>query len=75
MNDFLKFMVIFMVALVVVPILSFAFGYLLYLVWNKILVDVVSVFNVMSYWKAYFLTLACMLPSSVGSVYKSYKDE
>lgn len=75
MNDFLKLMVIILVALFVVPIVSFVSGLVIYLVWNKILIDVVSVFNAMSYWQAYFLTLAFLFPASVSSVYKTYKDE
>lgn len=46
----------------VVPLLSFAFAYLFYLVWNNILVDVVTVFNPITYWKSYLLWLALMFP-------------
>ena len=72
--DFLEFIIIFVTALFVVPIINFFGGYVVFLVWNKILVDVVTILAPITYWKAYFLTLAISFPLSVSKTYRDYKD-
>ena len=73
-SDFLEFIIIFVTALFVVPIINFFSGYVVFLVWNKILVDVVTILAPITYWKAYFLTLAISFPLSVSKTYRDYKD-
>ena len=72
--DFLEFIIIFVTALFVVPIIAFFSGYVVFLVWNKILVDVVTILAPITYWKAYFLTLAISFPLTVSITYKDYKN-
>jgi hypothetical protein len=72
--DFLEFIIIFVTALFVVPIINFFGGYVVFLVWNKILVDVVTILAPITYWKAYFLTLAISFPLTVSKVYRDHKN-
>lgn len=72
--DFLEFIIIFVTALFVVPIINFFGGYVVFLVWNKILVDVVTILAPITYWKAYFLTLAISFPLSVSKTYRDNKN-
>ena len=72
--DFLEFIIIFITALFVVPIINFFSGYVVFLVWNKILVDVVTILAPITYWKAYFLTLAISFPLSVSKTYRDCKN-
>lgn len=73
-SDFLEFVIIFVTALFVVPIITFFSGYVVFLVWNKILVDVVTILTPITYWKAYFLTLSISFPLTVSITYKDYKN-
>ena len=73
-SDFLELIIIFVTALFVVPIINFFDGYVVFLVWNKILVDVVTILAPITYWKAYFLTLAILLPLTVSITYRDYKN-
>ena len=72
--DFLEYIIIFVTALFVVPAITFLNGYLVFLVWNKILVDVVTILVPITYWKAYFLTLAISFPLTVSRTYRDYKN-
>lgn len=72
--DFLEFIIIFVTALFVVPAITFLNGYIVFLVWNKILVDVVTILAPITYWKAYFLTLAISFPLSVSKTYRDNKN-
>lgn len=72
--DFLEYIIIFVTALFVVPAITFLNGYIVFLVWNKILVDVVTILAPITYWKAYFLTLAISFPLTVSRTYRDYKN-
>lgn len=72
--DFLEFIIIFVTALFVVPIINFFDGYVVFLVWNKILVDVVTILAPITYWKAYFLTLSILFPLTMSITYRDYKN-
>ena len=72
--DFLEFIIIFVTALFVVPAITFLNGYIVFLVWNKIVVDVVTILAPITYWKAYFLTLAISFPLSVSKTYRDNKN-
>lgn len=72
--DFLEYIIIFVTALFVVPAITFLNGYLVFLVWNKVLVDVVTILAPITYWKAYFLTLAISFPLTVSRAYRDYKN-
>lgn len=74
-KDFLAFITICVTALFVVPIITLLNGYIVFLVWNKILVDVVTILAPITYWKAYFLTLAISFPLSVSKTYRDYKND
>lgn len=73
-SDFLELIIIFVTALFVVPIINFFDGYVVFLVWNKILVDVVTILAPITYWKAYFLTLSILFPLTVSISYRDYKN-
>lgn len=73
MTDLSKFSVVFALACVIVPIFALLAGCIFYLVWNNILVDIVSVFKEITYWKSFFLCLAVMFPSTLAK-YKTYDE-
>lgn len=70
MKDFVELIIIMLVAIPICLVMSLLSGYVFYLVWNRILVDVVTILAPITYWKSYFLALAISYGFSVSSYYR-----
>lgn len=72
-KEFLELLLVMLVALPVCVGLTFLYGWVVQLVWNKLLVGAVTILTPISYWRAYFLTLAIFYPVCVDNYYNKHK--
>lgn len=77
MNDkkLMNALMVMVTLFVTIPAVSFLLGYILYLVWNNILVDVVSVVLPITYWKAFFLTFSVVFVRGIAILGKQISDD